>query len=161
MFASPEILVAYFTRLGMLTHTWALVETGLDNIVHIAFEHLGGAAIHRRQPRVLEKKLEYLRDWHEQLPGLGPYRIRGCEILDRITRLSVERHFYVHGFAIADFESKFAFTVAKVDPDPFAHRTVFKESDLDEMLNLVNRGNDLCSDVALYNRELIMRYVQK
>lgn len=159
MFASPQILLDYFARLGMLTHTWALVETGLDNITHIIFDKLDGKIIYRKKPRVLDLKLKYLRAWHEQIPELQSRRLRALDLIDRIERFSIDRHIYIHGFATADFDSKLNYTITKIEPDPALHQTVTRASDLNEFMRLIDAANDLCTEVALYNRELLIAFV--
>jgi hypothetical protein len=160
MFASPEISFEYFKRLGMITHTWALIETSLDHIAMVAFGPLGGSKIHKRMPKPLDLKLQYLRDWHEQLPDLRPYSKHILDLLGRVDEFSEERHHFIHGYAIGDMQNEFGFIITKMVVSPKNLSAVTKTTDLDDMLELIHKANDLCAEihpyVAYLNRSFVI-----
>jgi hypothetical protein len=59
-FTSPEDR-DFFAAIGRLVISWAELESGLEAMIDIVHEHMGGKEIDSERPRALNRKLSYLR----------------------------------------------------------------------------------------------------
>jgi hypothetical protein len=94
-----EVPPHYYTYLGLITYTWAIIETTLDFQTSICFQGLGGDKIRRKLPRHPEQSVAFLKRCCDDLPPLQPFKEKILALLERIENVETDRHFYVHAIA--------------------------------------------------------------
>ena len=100
----PEsILPTIYSAVGFLVVNWALVEHSLDTWSTVIFHLAEGKRVNHQMQRNLGGKLEFLRRCFKRIGALAPYSEEALQLLTTAERLSLTRHFVVHG-ALAHYE---------------------------------------------------------
>jgi hypothetical protein len=95
-FKSPED-DAFFAAIGRLTISWAHIESGLDAAITVVHSVLGGDKIEPELPRMLQRKLKYLRASCNKIPALASYKASFPIFADAVQSASDIRHNLIHG----------------------------------------------------------------
>lgn len=86
-------------NLGLITLHWSYIETTLDALVAITYHHHGGNKIERELPRMLGRKLKYLRRAFARAPKLSKHEKAAAAFFGQVEDLSERRHVLIHGYA--------------------------------------------------------------
>jgi hypothetical protein len=89
----------FFSSIGRLTISWAILELGIDYLVRLIHEELGGKNINPVRPWALQKKLEYMRRCFRSIEVLQPHKEKVLGFSELVTTASVLRHDIIHGIA--------------------------------------------------------------
>jgi hypothetical protein len=90
----------YYERLGRATAGWAILELGLDFVVAITFQTMGGESKQYPEiPRSLDKKIGYIK-FAAKLADAAQWKDRLLEMAASISELRDRRHTLIHGVAL-------------------------------------------------------------
>jgi hypothetical protein len=95
--AQDELL---FAAVGRLTVAWAHLEFGLDSMILLIHNTMDNAKHEPRLPRVLSRKIDYLRAAFKRLGIAEVDQPRYNAFLDEVRAQSVTRHDIIHGFPV-------------------------------------------------------------
>lgn len=135
----------YLMQLGMITYTYAIIETAVDFAVTISFNHLGGNKLQSKMPRHIEASITFLHKCFKDLPKLAASKARGLDILSRVEATLADRHFYVH--AVAGDELR------KIVRRKDSYGTEARKLDIMEMQRFAATLAQLSNDAAFYIRD--------
>ena len=106
--------------------------------------------------RHLEDKIKYIRDCHNTLRALSPYKNEGLAIIDRVEATSEDRHFFAHGYAQSVTAEEYPDQIWKVVHDPQLHGTEVRSLDLDQMEKIVGIMSEIAFDLAHYIKDKLL-----
>lgn len=91
-------LEPYFTSLGFMAHSYAMMEHGLT-VAMTAIHHFhGGRDIDKNLPRTaLNAKLRYLRNVLDRVAFSDPSNAEALAFLVKVEALATERQLHIHG----------------------------------------------------------------
>ncbi|HVV27970.1 MAG TPA: hypothetical protein VHC40_08390 [Rhizomicrobium sp.] len=146
---------------GGIAMAWASLETALETIALVAYR-TGGNHFSETMPRSLSRKIEFLRRSFLRLPNLQQYQERADDLLTRISKLSDDRHWAIHGAVMqntreGDFES-LVIQKAKRFDHYFEWET--KEVTLSSLLEVWEQSNNLAVEVAQFGRPIFEQFLQ-
>jgi hypothetical protein len=104
-FYDDDELDALFQAVGFVVVQWGQAEQSLDLATAGLYQRLGGKALAKRLPKMLETKLEFIEKCLTKLPILVHLRADGVGLVADFRRLSATRHDLIHG-AIASVAVK-------------------------------------------------------
>ena len=147
----------YVLAIGSITIVWAMVEMMFDNMVGILFHRFGGHPSEPDLPRTsLSRKIRFARKCFNSNADLAPYRDEAIPLLDRMSELSDERHWCVHGAALDLHKEDAQFTQTKYRAfgNLFLeeHRPITPDDLGDLTIKIVYFSNALC--------EFILRWIE-
>ena len=102
--ADPVLEDEFVAAVGRLTLSWPMVEAGLDFCILAIYRHHDGAAIEPEPPRMLERKLAFLKTAFKRGPKFEARRADLLALLSAIGQASDFRHDVIHGFAVNGLE---------------------------------------------------------
>jgi len=88
---------ALCTATGYVVIRWALIERQLDNWVMMIFRACDGSKIRKDVPRSLKPKIEFLRKAFGKIKVLQPFKNEALNLLTQISKISEQRHDFIHG----------------------------------------------------------------
>ena len=91
--ASDQML----TVIGACTLHWSLAEAGVDALVTMVYHRFGGKAVERDIPRMLGRKVKFLRKGFQRSPLLQHMAAEAALLLGQIEELSEKRNLMIHG----------------------------------------------------------------
>ena len=103
-------------NLGLITLHWSYIETSLDALVAITYHHHGGNKIERELPRMLGRKLRYLKRAFNRAPSLAKTAVEAVAFFDQVDDISDKRHVLIHGYASAFTAAGVQFTKLRIEP---------------------------------------------
>jgi hypothetical protein len=104
-FYDDDELDALFQAVGFVVVQWGQAEQSLDLATAVLYQRLGGKALAKRLPKMLETKLEFIEKCLTKLPILVHLRAGGVGLVADFRSLSATRHDLIHG-AIASVAVK-------------------------------------------------------
>jgi hypothetical protein len=102
-------------NLGLISIHWSYIETSLDALVAITYHHHGGNKIERELPRMLGRKIKYLRRAFARAPSLAKQEAEAVAFLDKVAGLSDRRHVLIHGYASEYAENGIKFVKLRIE----------------------------------------------
>lgn len=94
-----------FKAVGFVVVQWGQAEQSLDLATAVLYQRLGGKALAKRLPKMLETKLDFISKCMAKLPTLASLRGDGESLVADFRNLSAMRHDLIHG-AIASVSVK-------------------------------------------------------
>lgn len=86
-----------FKAVGFVVIQWGQAEQSLDLATGILYRQIGGKALAKRLPKMLEAKLEFIEKCLAKLPTLARFRSDGEVLVAEFRSLSATRHDLIHG----------------------------------------------------------------
>lgn len=84
---------------GHVTISWALIEQSLDYCCSIIFTHCGGESIREDLPRMLTRKIDFIKTAVKTLQPLSQFKDDAMKLLERISNDNHFRNDLVHSAA--------------------------------------------------------------
>lgn len=114
-------LDALFKAVGFVVVQWGQAEQSLDLATGVLYKHLGGKALAKRLPKMLETKLEFIEKCLAKLPILARFRADGESLAADFRSLSATRHDLIHGAIASVSATNGGFDFMKLDFDNDDH----------------------------------------
>jgi hypothetical protein len=154
---------AFFAALGRLTISWAHIESGLDAAITVIHERLGGDSIEPELPRMLQRKLKYLRRACAKIPQLADYQVSFPMFADRVQAASETRHDLIHGaisvYPAAPGEERIAEMSRLLwGPQQFTQRRFSVTTT--EILTHAQAATELAAQSILFANELVTAHIR-
>jgi hypothetical protein len=108
-------LDALLKAVGFVVVQWGQAEQSLDLATWVLYKHLGGKALAKRLPKMLEPKLEFIEKCLVTLPVLARFRAEGDGLLADFRSLSPTRHALIHGAIASVSVTNGGFDFMKLD----------------------------------------------
>jgi hypothetical protein len=83
--------------IGYVVIHWAHIERQVDNWINFTFHNCGGKSLKSDIPKSLKGKVSFLKACFSKLAPLKDIGPHGISIIERVSRLSDQRHKLVHG----------------------------------------------------------------
>ncbi len=91
---------ALFAAIGRLVVTWGLLELGIDTMIDFIHVNLQHIVNEPERPRMLKRKIKYLRKHFRSLPMSEEACAYYQTLLDRVRESSEFRHDVIHGAVV-------------------------------------------------------------
>lgn len=104
-----------FKAVGFVVVQWGQAEQSLDMATAILHKHLGGKALTKNLPKMLEPKLEFMTRCLANLPTLASLRTDGDALVADFRSLSSTRHDIIHGAIASVSVTDGGFDFVKLD----------------------------------------------
>ena len=99
---SPVQIEPYYQLVGMITVSWAFIETSLDLSNFQILHRGGGKEIQTDMPVSLKPKIAFFRKAHDRLPRLASLKAEGLALVAQIVAQKESRHSFVHSILPTD-----------------------------------------------------------
>jgi len=153
-------LDALFQAVGFVVVQWGQSEQSLDFATRILYKHLGGKALAKRLPKMLDTKLEFIEKCLAKLPTLARFRADGERLVADFRNLSATRHDLIHGAITSVSMTNGGFDFMKLDfnnDDHVVREFRFEGEDFPKLTkDLIN----LCAGTTAFAQQL-SKLVQK
>ena len=91
----------FYASIGHLTLCCAHLELGIDLLIWLLHDYLGGKSVESVKPWALNRKLEYIRRCFRKISVLSAYREYACDLAAEIAEASEVRHDMIHGVLVS------------------------------------------------------------
>ncbi|MEQ1766836.1 MAG: hypothetical protein ABL859_05355 [Methylotenera sp.] len=108
-------LDALFKAVGFVVVQWGQAEQSLDLATGVLYKHLGGMALSKHLPMMLETKLKFIEKCFAKLPTLARFRADGEDLIADFRSLSATRHDLIHGAIASVSATNGGFDFMKLD----------------------------------------------
>jgi len=114
-FYDDEELDALFKAVGFVVVQWGQAEQSLDLATGVLYQNLGGKALAKRLPKMLDTKLEFIAKCLAKLPTLAHLRADGENLVADFRSLIATRHDLIHGAIASVSATDGGFDFMKLD----------------------------------------------
>lgn len=114
-FYDDDELDGLFKAVGFVVVQWGQAEQSLDLAAGVLYRNLGGKALTKRLPKMLETKLEFITKCLANLPTLAHLRADGKDLVADFRSLSTTRHDLIHGAIASVSATDGGFDFMKLD----------------------------------------------
>jgi hypothetical protein len=91
----------FFAALGRMAAAWAGVEIAAHMNIEVIKSFFEVDSTKKEFPEQIGRKLEYTRKSYRKIDALSPYAEQAEKLIRQAEELSDERHFAIHGAAMA------------------------------------------------------------
>ena len=135
-----------FKAVGFVVVQWGQAEQSLDLAVNTLYQDYANYNLAKRMPKMLEVKLQFIRNCINTVSELKPVKQNAESLLDDFERLSGIRHNLIHGAISTTTNTNGAYSYLKLHTNKDSHKLEEFSLDLNDFsllaADLVKLGAD-------------------